>query len=276
MRLFLLAAIPTLLGSLFLMHTAQAGRMLELQQTLVVVVAAALAWALSRRSAPLSDTWIRGSLGSAALVLLLPLLLSSGDGPRRWVSLGGVRLYVASVVLPSVVLLLARALGSSTGKVTGPLVMATVMALTLAAQPDAAQTTAFALACAVLVVRAELTLVSKALTLAGLAGALALAWRVPDPLKPVSYVEGVLALAGAMSPLVLGLALLALALLPALLLWRARSLGSFGLVAVASYYLVIDFLAYRQLTPMPLLGFGAGPILGYFWMASLANEVSRK
>lgn len=105
-----------------------------------------------------------------------------------------------------------------------------------------------------------------------LAAGVAWAWWQPDPLLPVPHVEGVLDLAAAAGPVWFAAAVIALAL-PLLALARlARASNAPALLSVAIYYVVIDVLAWRQLTPMPLLGYGAGPIVGYALMAASARR----
>ena len=101
---------------------------------------------------------------------------------------------------------------------------------------------------------------------------MAWAWWQPDPLLPVPYVEGVLDLAGAAGPAALAAALAALALPLLMLTPLARGSHDTAFLSVAIYYLAIDVLAWRQLTPMPLLGFGAGPIVGYALMVAAARR----
>lgn len=246
------AALPAFLGSLFLMHRGGAGQAQVLLQVLVFGVAAALA----HRPVTLSERQRTVFLAVAALVVVLPLLLPSA-GPHRWLGAGGFRLYVASAVLPSTLLLVPQVRHS-----WGALV---VIAAALAAQPDASQATALALAGLIVLLRAPLPVLARVGVGAVLAGAATVAWLRPDPLQPVSYVEGVLVLAQQVGPIALGLALVALAL-PVVAFVRA------GHLAVAVYYAAVMFFAYRQLTPMPLLGFGVGPILGYFGAVALAQK----
>ena len=95
------------------------------------------------------------------------------------------------------------------------------------------------------------------------------AWRVPDPLAPVRYAEGVFSLAADVSIVAL-LAAVVSAALPVLgLVWLARSTLWSAPLAVAAYYTTLFALAPLQVTPVPLLGFGSGPILGYFLVASI-------
>lgn len=97
-------------------------------------------------------------------------------------------------------------------------------------------------------------------------------WGRPDPLVPVPYVEGVFALAATVSHLALVLSVAAAAAPVAVLALFAFATKSVGVQAVATYFGVLLLLAPTQATPVPLLGFGAGPILGYFLMASQAGR----
>ena len=218
------------------------------QQVLFFSVAAVSCALLSRKPLALTDKSRDRALIVAAVLVALPLLLPS-TGPQRWLGAGGFRLYIASVVLPGTLLLLPQARSGG--------VILLLIAAALAAQPDASQATAFALAGVAVLLRMHLSGLARIGMSVALAGAATVAWLRPDPLEPVSYVEGVLVLAQQVGPLALGFALTALAL-PVVVLLRL------GQTPVALYYLAVYFFAYRQLTPMPLLGFGVGPILGYF------------
>ena len=239
------------------MHRGDAPTSQLIQQIVVFCGAAVTCAALSHKRLELTEKQITLALGVGIVALFLPLVLMSGDGPRRWVGLGGFRLYIASVTLPITLLLLPR--------VRGMAWLLLGIAAALAAQPDASQVTAFALASATLLSRSSLSRLARAGVSVALAGVATLAWLRPDPLQPVAYVEGVLSLALTISPIALIAALVALAL-PVFALFRA------GQAPIALYYLTLYFFAYRQLTPMPFLGFGIGPILGYFAIAGLAVQ----
>jgi hypothetical protein len=170
------------------------------------------------------------------------------------------------------VLLLARAMRASASMPRWPWFVLPTALWALAAQPDASQATAFAMACALPLWRVSAGATAKGLVAATLAAGVAWAWWQPDPLLPVPYVEGVLDLAGAAGPVALAAALVALALPPLMLARLARASNDAALLSVAIYYVVIAVLAWRQLTPMPLLGFGAGPIVGYALMAASARR----
>lgn len=57
------------------------------------------------------------------------------------------------------------------------------------------------------------------------------------------------------------------------LVWVARTSGCSSALAVAVYYATLFALAPLEITPVPLLGFGSGPILGYFLVTSLRRTM---
>ncbi len=194
-----------------------------------------------------------------AASLLLPWLLGGG-AQSRWLALGAFRLHLAPVVLPPLLVLLAHATAHKTPgaawAVPGTLLLAGVA---LAMQPDPAQLLAFTLAAGVVCwpLRPHRGLAALALALA--AGLNLLAWRRQTPLDPVPHVEGILHMAWTQGPALFGLAVLgAGAVLATLLGLRRRDAGS-----AALYFATLYALAPLQITPVPLVGWGAGPLLGF-------------
>lgn len=194
-------------------------------------------------------------LAAAALLLLATALWGiEMEGVRRWGPLG---LHVGFLVLPLALAGLSRAGGLAA--VAGVLALGVALAL----QPDAGSATAFALGMMGL---AAWTRRPGHILAAVLAVAEAgLVWTRPDPLDPVAFVEGVVTLAAGQGPL-LGaaacLALIAPGVVVGLTAWRrpalARVAGPAALfwLGAAGVSLVAPF-------PTPILGGGAGPILGY-------------
>lgn len=265
--LLLWAAAPALALSLWLLQIAGAPRSAQALQLVVasVAVAAHVVAARSRGTPPAVDApWLPVVLAAS---LFIPLLSGGSDAPARWLTLGSVRLYLPPVVLPIALLFLGA-------RPVAALRAASIITATVALmlQPDGSQLTAFAVATlAILATSRAQRLLRATLAAILLAGAVA-AWRIPDPLAPVSYVEGVFSVAAGVSPFAL-LAAVVSAVLPVLALaWTARATHSSGTFAVAVYYAALFALAPLQVTPVPLLGFGAGPILGYFLAAGAVSR----
>lgn len=207
-----------------------------------------------------------------ALSLFIPVLDGSQDGPERWFVLGSARLYIAPVVLPIALFLLGAPLRAPAVYATSVAAAATALAL----QPDAPQLSAFALAMLVLLAFSSSYLLLRFALSAVLLCCAIVAWRTPDPFAPVRYVEGIFSLAAEVSPFAFIAALISAALPVVAFVRVAQVERSIGTFAVAVYYASLFALAPLQVTPVPLLGFGAGPILGYFLVAGAASRVSAK
>ena len=198
----------------------------------------------------------------AAPVGLLVALASAGQqGVRRWVDLGPLHMNAAMLVLPAAVVAMAMLAGPR----RWPWIPALLALALLVAQPDASQATALAAVVALLAaLAAGPPALRAALVLA--AGALAaLAWRRPDPLRPVPEVEGIIGLAWDLSPLAAGLAwltLLAVAAAPAALTARGPSDVRRAGQALSLCLLLWTLTPLLGAFPVPFVGMGLSPILG--------------
>jgi cell division protein FtsW (lipid II flippase) len=217
----------------------------------------------------------------AALLLLTATLVQPGlDGVRRWVPLGPLQLHAAFIALPVLLVVLARLREAGTQRIAAwcTLAATTVAAIVLALQPDASQATAFGVAVCVLLFRRR-TGASTDWIAAGviLLGALA-AWTRPDPLASVPYVEGIVGLAGNLGTVCLVSSLLALALLPIPFIADAlaRPRDDSASLAVAVYSGVVSSMPLVGPYPVPVLGFGLSPLVGYFgvlgWIVLRSRE----
>jgi len=270
-----LAAVPALLGNLLLMHAIGIGRSGLLAQAFVsgiALVVCTLAIKHSRKT--LSDragTWI--GISSAAF-LALPLLLSSTDNPERWVQIAGSKLYISGLVTPTTVAVLAFSNRLAAETKTWIFTCHIAVAIVLAIEPDAPQLTAYFPATAIPVFEGKGARNVKALTILSMLGATLWAWTQPDPLTPVSHVEGVLDVAWSFGALPAAAAIISLALPIAGFAYVGASTRNRALLAVAIYYAVICMLAgITQMTPMPLLGAGTGPVVGYFAVVYVAYRM---
>lgn len=84
-----------------------------------------------------------------SIILLLFTFIDSGlEGVHRWISIGPVRFYIASIVLPILIMGLWRILKTTNWWI--PAIISTGVSLLLALQPDASQTTAFIISMAII------------------------------------------------------------------------------------------------------------------------------
>lgn len=259
-----------LLGIAWMRHAAIPAAVYVQNVAAAIAGATAAAYASRRQVSPAAGLAVAG----AEILLLLATLLSGGvHGVHRWLRFGSFSMHVASLSIPLLLVELDRVLrrGAWPFAFAG---IAVVMA-TLIMQPDAGQATAFAgSAVGLLAMHRKRGRVAVAGMLALLALAGASLFR-SDPLAPVPHVEEIavrIAREGAAGQAAVAAAL-ALLIVPFVVqpLTVSRSGGG----AVAVYLALAIAASYWGTFPVPVLGYGISPILGYFagwaWLRATRN-----
>lgn len=200
-------------------------------------------------------------LGATLIGIAAPMFWDK-SGPERWVSLGPLSLYVAPVLLPTFLVACSTCVYRPGMWERMALIAIVGASVLLALQPDGSQALALLTGAAVAIARARerSPLAVAALFMA----ALVTGWAFtrPDPLEPISYVEGVFELTLGYS-LSAGIAVIASAAALIASLHLSSCNGARSLSAVAAYYAVLYACSVAGLTPAPLIGYGAGPWLGF-------------
>ena len=269
---WLLIAAPPVVASVAVLALGAVGTSIWLTHLVAICLACVLAVGGSQLIG-----WARSISPANAIILLtlagvaVPLLRDSA-GPKRWALVGPFNLYMAPLWLPSFFAACSVYLRKRGNH--GLLACAATLGVSilLATQPDAAQVLALLGGSAVVFVRYHSDRLRSALMLLAVALVTAWAFLRPDPLEPVSYVEGVFALALGHS-LFAGLAVIT----SAITLVTGLIVCSFGgptwLAAVAAYYAVLFACSVAGLTPAPLIGYGAGPLLGFGLMVAVSRWI---
>lgn len=263
-----IVAIPPIVGSFIVLALAAVGRCVWSIHLLAIGLACLLAAACA----------LLGKLGSRQLVahtivvltligLAIPLA-GDASGPERWISVGPLMLYVAPLLLPSFIAACSVLVGK--GDRSQMISYASILgaALLLVVQPDASQVLALLAASLVVVAQYRFGALKSGLVLLPLVFITMWAFSRPDPLQPVPHVEEVFAL-GLGHSLFAGAAIIASAAALIAGLWFQSLRGPFWLSAVAAYYAVLFVCSTTGITPAPLVGYGAGPILGFGLMVGL-------
>ncbi len=198
-------------------------------------------------------------LAVGCLALAATFLDRGLENVHRWLAIGNFRLSIASLVVPCMIISLGTLFRQ--GAVALPSVLATLVSLLLFLQPDASQLSAFAVSVAFLVWRQVKHSFLKYDVVLLFAAAVSYSWMHIDALAPVAHVEGILRMAGDMGMAWLLVGIASLALLPAPFLWFSKK--SALAKAVGLYYLVILISTFLGNFPVPFMGFGISPILGY-------------
>lgn len=216
--------------------------------------------------------WTRWLPVAGAILVGLTLLSPGMDGVHRWLVLGPVRLNASTMVGPWLLAGVHAEARRSPGRA---LALLSALLLVHVLQPDAAQATALALGGLVLIWRApHAALTTRALAALVTLALAGLAWSRPDPLPALAHVERVLALGLAGGP---GLAIASAAAMALLLapMVAARGDASRALaLAFAAYLLAAVTATFCGNYPVPVMGAGAGPVLGWYAMAAYLRRAA--
>ena len=208
----------------------------------------------------------------AAPAAIASTFLSDGlNGVHRWVFLGPVRLHIASIVLP---LLLIRLAAPAKRQTAFAWFAALLTAALLILQPDGSEASAFICSALSIIIacaggRRPLLFLGTFVVLT----CFAIVWITPDRLPSVAYVEGIIKMAALLHPAVAVCGILGVAILPIPFLYEATTgyrTKRVAALAVGLYFLVIILIsAGTGQYPIIFFGDGASPILGYYlaWRA---------
>jgi hypothetical protein len=148
----------------------------------------------------------------------------------------------------------------------------------VALQPDASQASAFAVAIVVLLFQRGRAHLSDWAAGGIVVGSALLAWSRNDPLEAVPHVEGIVGLAANLGAMWLITSVIALALLPLPFIsaaLRPREKRAEDL-SLAAYFGIVCVTPFVGTYPVPVLGYGLSPILGYFgalgWIMLTGHE----
>ena len=272
----LIVSIWPIAGSLVVLALAAVGRGIWISHLLAVCFGCSIVFVgsyLSKLGNPRITAF--AIIALTFLCLAIPLLGGESSGPQRWVSVGPVRLYLAPLLLPSFIAACSALAGQDSKHQIFTSAAVLLIALLLALQPDASQVLGLAVAFAVVAAKRQPSLFWASVVVFLLVAITVWAFSIPDPLEPVPYVEEVFALALGHS-LFAGVVVITSAIILVVGLWVQSFNGPYWLSAVASYYLVLFVCSTTGITPAPLVGYGAGPILGFGLMAGLLGWLERK
>lgn len=236
------------------------------QNLAAAIIGAVIAIIGSRRRASSTASLVAVAV---AIVLLLATFASAGvQDVHRWIRLGPLTIHAASLVIP-IILIEAGRLLRETRLVIACAILSIVAAI-LALQPDAGQATAFAGAALVLLATHRQRNVVAILTMLVLLSLAAASFLRSDPLAPVAYVEEIAMRIAQQGAVWQVLVILALALLVVPFLTSRTPSG----LAIAVYLALAIAASYWGHFPVPVLGYGMSPILGYFagWTWLLARR----
>ncbi|MFO0614242.1 MAG: hypothetical protein U0414_16755 [Polyangiaceae bacterium] len=202
---------------------------------------------------------------AGALAIAAPLVFGADiEGVRRWVELGAYRVHPSMLLTPALLVFAASTMARRPWAAH-----ALLLSLQTAhvISPDAGQVTAAGLAAITLSVVVDPR--RNAWVTPVYAATIAFGWLRPDPLGGAPFVEDIFTRAFALSPIVGAIAVAAMgasALCPLLSLRGGEhsTAGRAMAAALAAYFVALAIVPCVGEFPVPLLGFGASPVIGAF------------
>lgn len=196
------------------------------------------------------------------ILLILTFLHTGLGGVHRWIGVGLIKFYIASIVIPVLLIELWRL--SQVINIGVLTVIALGVSVMLFLQPDASQTTAFTVPMVVILLSKTRNRYYRYSVITFAALLCLLSWILIDALPPVPYVEGIIDMAANTGMMWRGLGIVSLAILPLpFILFPPRNARLISL-CLGSYFVLILLSTRFGNFPVPLMGYGISPILGYY------------
>lgn len=204
-------------------------------------------------------------------LLILSLWSSDLEGVHRWLSFGPINIYTASIFLPLLIVCL-WGIVENHHELYG-LGLTIIVLVILLSHPDAGQVTALACATSIIIWKKIDNRMLKYPSLMVLIAFVVTSWVFLDELAAVPYVEDIIFLVGDMGGgwFILGTLSLLLLLVPFFFL------GSVTLVSLSLgvYFLVTMIVTFFGNFPMPIMGYGISPIIGYIIAITSVNKINQ-
>lgn len=204
-------------------------------------------------------------------LLIAPFWFNGLDGIHRWILIGPLNFYVASIVLPLLLINLWKLLENKHYVYIVGLNFVALIILLF--QPDAGQVTAFACATTLLLWHKMNNKLLKLCNLIFTTTIVILSWIFLDDLAAVPYVEHILFIVKDMGIkwFIFGLMSLLLLLFPFFFNGNRTTIS----LTLGVYFLVMMLVTFFGHFPMPIMGYGISPIIGYIIAITYLNKINR-
>jgi len=211
------------------------------------------------------------------ILLFLTFLYSGLDGVHRWISIGPIKLNVTNIMLPILIIELWRIL-----KVLNwwySMIITILVSILLALQPDASQTTGFIFPMTILLFSKTNKSIIRYSCISLILVIPVISWIFIDSLPPVDYVEEIVSMVKNLGTVWFIIGICSLALLPLpFIIFPSKNYRLISM-CLGLYFIIILISTLFGNFPVPLMGYGISPIIGYFiaitWLLKVNIKVSK-
>lgn len=197
------------------------------------------------------------------LLFILTFIDSGISGVHRWISIGPIKLYITSILIPLLVILLWEQFNKANNLFA--ILVTCLVSIILLLQPDASQMTSFGIVMIILFYKKINKKVVLGILISILILMIIFSWIFLDSLPSVTYVEEIIRLVIEMGFMwtIFGIVSLIILIFPFILFPR----NGYKLLSrcIGLYYILVLTTTYFGNFPVPMMGFGISPIIGYFF-----------
>ena len=259
----LIFTIPAITIGAIAMYHNEIPTLILAQNIFILVMAEFISFfAISSKFNMKTNSFSTISILISLLLIILTFISPGIDGVHRWLSIGIIKFNVSMIVLPILIIELWKL--SQIKGLSFTIITTMVISILLSIQPDASQLTGFAISMMFMLCSKTDKKVLRSFIIGILSILIILSWVFLDNLPPVVHVEGILSLLSNMGLLWLTLGVLSLIILPVpFILFPPKNL-KLPSICVGLYFIIILISTFFGNFPVPLMGYGISPIIGYF------------
>lgn len=272
----LIIALPSVVIGAVAMYLNKISIGIWSQNIVALIISGSISYLFLKEKPKLSKRNSFGFIVPITIILLFLTFLDSGlDGVHRWVSIGPIKLNVASIMLPILIIELWRIL-----KVLNwwySMIITILVSILLALQPDASQTTGFIFPMIILLLSKANKSVIRYSIISLISVIPIISWIFIDSLPPIDYVEEIVLMVKTLGIVWFMIGIGSLALLPLpFIIFPSKNYRLISM-CLGLYFIIILISTLFGNFPVPLMGYGISPIIGYFiaitWLLKVNTKV---
>lgn len=259
MKRLLLLPLPAIIIGSLAMHINDVSIFIWGQNIFGFIIALLLSCLISKKSDLFKNVL---TIPIAILLLLFTFIDSGAEGVHRWVSIGPIRFHIACIVMPILITGLWRILKTTNWWISAGISIG--VSLLLALQPDASQTTAFIIPMTIILLGNTNNNYFRSSVLGVFSLIIIFSWINLDSLPPVAYVEDIVKMVANMGGIWFTLGITSLVILPLPFILFPPPNSKLLSICLGIYFIIVLISTLFGNFPVPLMGYGISPILGYF------------
>lgn len=272
----LIIALPSVTIGAVAMYLNEISIGIWSRNIVALIILGSISYLFLKEKPELSKRNSFGFIVPITIVLLVLTFLDSGlEGVHRWVSIGPITLNVAGIMLPILIIELWRIL-----KVFNwwySMIITIAISILLVLQPDASQTTGFILPMIILLLSKANKSFIRYSFISLIAVIPIISWIFIDSLPPIDYVEEIVLMVKTIGRVWFMIGIGSLVLLPLPFIILPSKNYCLLSMCLGLYFIIILISTLFGNFPVPLMGYGISPLIGYFiaitWLLKVNTNV---